>query len=86
MNFSELLLSQQTFVLVKTYRRRLEDVSSVTFFCLLRRLEDIIARRLEDVMEDEKCYAEDVLRRLEDVFENKKCLRRLRKQEMGCDS
>ena len=39
-------LSQQTFVLVKTYWRCLEDVFSVTFFCLPRRLEDIIARRL----------------------------------------
>ena len=50
--------------------RRTEDVFSVTFFCLPRRLEDIIARRLantswrrlEDVLEDEKCYAEDVFK------------------------
>ena len=35
------VLSQQTFVSVKTYWRRLEDVFSVTFFCLPRRLEDI---------------------------------------------
>ena len=60
--------------------RRTEDVFSVTFFCLPRRLEDIIARRLantswrllktscemswrrlQDVFEEEKCYAEDVL-------------------------
>ena len=33
--------SQQTFVLVKTYWRRLQDVFSVTFFCLPRRLEDV---------------------------------------------
>ena len=69
-------LSQQTFVLVKTYWRCLEDVFSVTFFCLPRRLEDILKtswRRLEDVLEDEKCYAEDVF---------KTSWRRLGKQEM----
>ena len=77
---------QQTFVLVKTYWRCLEDVFSATFFCLPRRLEDVLKtswkrfgktyrkyvlktswRRLQEVLEDEKCYAEDVL-------ENKKCL------------
>ena len=31
---------------LKTYWRRLQDVFSVTFFCLPRRLEDIIARHL----------------------------------------
>ena len=31
---------------LKTSSRRLQDVFSVTFFCLPRRLEDIIARRL----------------------------------------
>ena len=46
-----LLKTQQTFVLVKTYWRRLEDVFSVTFFCLPRRLQDIIARSLlEDIL------------------------------------
>ena len=46
-----LLKTQQTFVLVKTYWRRLEDVFSVTFFCLPRRLHDIIARSLlEDIL------------------------------------
>ena len=39
---------------LKTSSRRLQDVFSVTFFCLLRRLEDItairLARRLEDVL------------------------------------
>ena len=39
---------------LKTSWRRLEYVFSVTFFCL--------PRRLEDVLEDEKCYAEDVLK------------------------
>ena len=34
--------SQQTFVLVKTYWRRLEDVFSVIFFCLPRRIEDVL--------------------------------------------
>ena len=66
---------------LKTPWRRLQDVFSVTFFCLPRRLEDIIARRLantswrrlEDVLEDEKCYAEDVF---------KTSWRRLGKQEM----
>ena len=40
--------------------RRTEDVFSVTFFCLPRRLEDITARRL----------ANTSLRRLEDVLED----------------
>ena len=39
--------SQQTFVLVKTYWRRLKDVFSVSF-CLPRCLQDI--RRLEDIL------------------------------------
>ena len=43
---------------LKTSWRRLEDVFSVTFFCLPRRLEDIIARR----------FASTSWRRLEDVF------------------
>ena len=92
---------------LKTSSRRLQDVFSVTFFCLPRRLEGIIAkrltntswrrlgrrfkdvlktswrrfrktswrrpedilgrrifysRRLQEVLEDEKCYAEDVSR------------------------
>ena len=65
---------QQTFVLVKNYWRRLEvvfrvkcfcleDVFSVTFFCLSRRLQDIIARRLlENVLKT------SWRRHLEDVF------------------
>ena len=36
--------SQQTFILVKTYWRRLQDVFNVTFFCLPRRLEDVLKR------------------------------------------
>ena len=75
--------TQQTFVLVKTYWRRLQCKIFFVFQDVLkaswRRLEGINARRLgntsletswrrlEDVLEDEKCYAEDVL-------ENKKCL------------
>ena len=43
---------------LKTSSRRLQDVFSVTFFCLPRRLEDIIARRL----------ANTSWRRLEDVL------------------
>ena len=39
-----LALSQQTFVLVKTYWRRIQDVFSVTFLCLPRRLEDTIRK------------------------------------------
>ena len=40
--------------------RRLEEV-------LGRRIANTSSRRLQDVLEDEKCYAEDVL-------ENRKCL------------
>ena len=81
--------SQQTFVLVKTYWRRLEDVFSVIFFYLPRRLEDVLKTYwrhfrktyckyvlktcLQEVLEDEKCYAIDVL---------KTSWRRLGKQEM----
>ena len=43
---------------LETSWRRLEDVFSVTFFCLPRRLEDIIARRL----------ANTSWRRLEDII------------------
>ena len=57
------VLTQQAFVLMKTYWRRLEDVFSVTIFCLSRR------RRLENVL---KTPCEDVLkaswRSLEDIF------------------
>ena len=35
---------------LKTSSRRLQDIFSVTIFCLPRRLEDIIARRLEDIL------------------------------------
>ena len=87
---------QQTFVLVKNYWRRLEvvfrvkcfcleDVFSVTFFCLSRRLQDIIARRLlENVLKTSwRRHLEDVFGRhlgrqkncyADDVLENKKCL------------
>ena len=58
-------MTQQTFLLVKTYWRRLEDVFSVTVFCLPRRLQDVwirlqgmIARRLTNTS----------WRRLEDVL------------------
>ena len=66
--------------------RRTEDVFSVTFFCLPRRLQEIIDRRVhEDVLktsckhvlktswETKKCYVEEVF---------KKSWRRLGKQEM----
>ena len=50
--------------------RRTEGVFSVTFFCLPRRLEDVLQTRLEDVL---KTFKEDVLQiRLEDVLEDKK--------------
>ena len=69
--FSTLTLqwtSQQNFVLVKTYY-----LFTVTIFCFPRRLEDIIARSLantscrtswslQEISENEKCYAEDVFR------------------------
>ena len=81
---------------LKTSSRHLQGVFSVRYFCLPRRLEDVLKtswkrlarrledilgrriantswRRLEDVLEDEKCYAEDVF---------KTSWRRLGKQEM----
>ena len=78
----KLLYTQQTFVLVKTYWTRLQDVFSATSFLSFktswRCLEDIIARRFRKkyckyVLKDEKCYAEDVF---------KTSSRRLGKQEM----
>ena len=54
---------------LKTSWRRLEDVFSVKFFCLPRRLEDIISRRLANTS------WRRLGRRLEDVF--KTSLRRL---------
>ena len=81
-----LLKTQQTFVLVKTYWRRLEDVFSVTFFCLPRRLQDIIARSLlEDILVTSwrrrlenflKMSCEGVLKmwRPEDVFTRRKII------------
>ena len=59
---------------LKTSRRHLQDVFSVTFFCLPRRLEDIIARRLantswrrlEDILG--RRIANTSWRRLQDVF------------------
>ena len=40
---------------LKTSSRRLQDVFSVTFFCLPRRLEDIIARRLANTSWRHNC-------------------------------
>ena len=49
--------------------RDTEDVFNVTFFCLPRRLEGIIARRLEDVLEDIlKTPWRRLARRLEDIL------------------
>ena len=69
--------AQQTFVLGKTCLRLVEDVFSVIFFCLLRRLQDVFktclqdiflktsSRRLEHVSKTswkmKNCYIEDVL-------------------------
>ena len=80
--FFEQDITQQTFVLVKTYWRRLENVFSVTFFCLPRRLEDVLGRciantfwrRLPDVWKTKSVTLKTSSRRLEEVLENKKCL------------
>ena len=76
---------------LKTSWRHLEDVFSVTFFCLPRRLEDIIARRLantswrrlgrrlEDVL---KTSWRRLGRHLEDVL--KTSWRRFRKTYCKC--
>ena len=58
--YERYITSQQTFVLVRTYWRRLEV--SVIFFCLPRRLEDITARRLANTS------WKRLGRRLEDVL------------------
>ena len=85
---SLIALTQQTFVLVRTYWRRLQEVLKTSSRGLerqkvlrWRRLEDILGRpigntswrRLQEVLEDENCYAEDVL---------KTSWRRLGKQDM----
>ena len=87
--------SQQTLVLVKACCIRLEDVFSVTFFCLPRCLQDIIARCLfDDVLKTSwkrrlGRFLEDVLKKysrcLEDVFGRRianTSWRNLGKQEM----
>ena len=63
---------------LKTTWRRLEDVFSVTFFCLPRRLEGVLKtswrrlpRRLQDVLG--RRIASTSWRRLEDVLEDEKC-------------
>ena len=57
---------------LKTSWRWLQHVFSVTSFCLLRRLQDIIARRLASTSWRR---LEDVLGRREDVLEDEKVLR-----------
>ena len=46
--------------------RRLQDVFSVTIFCLPRRLQDVFAKRFQDIFKTswktKNCYAEDVLK------------------------
>ena len=37
-------------------------------------LEEVLQTPLEDVLEDENCYTEDVFKTFQDVLENKKCL------------
>ena len=82
---------------LKTSSRHLQGFFSVTFFCLPRRLENVLktscktswrhfrktyckyvlnptSRRLQEVLEDEKCYAEDVFKTSWRRLENKKCL------------
>ena len=74
-----LLTTQQTFVLVKTYWRRLEDI-------IARRLANTSWRRLEDVLKTtcktswrrfRKTYCKYVFktssRRLQDLLEDEKC-------------
>ena len=69
-------LTQETFVLVKTYWRHLEDVFSVTFSCLSRRTSArhnckvSLWRCLEDFFKRtwRKRFANNSWRRLEDVL------------------
>ena len=53
-------------------RRRLQHVFSVTILRLPGRLEDVLQRRLEDVL---KTFLRPLQRRLEDVLEDEKMLR-----------
>ena len=57
------------------YVRRLQNVFSITMFCLPRRLEDVLQIRLEDVLEDKNLLRS---RRHADVFKTScrqtKCL------------
>ena len=75
------VLSQQTFVglqdVFKTYSRhifrRLQHVFSVAFFCLPRRLQDVLKTSCKYVLKTswkmKDCYAEDVLKTcVEDVL------------------
>ena len=68
--FFEQDITQQTFVLVKTYWRRLENVFSVTFFlssttswrCFRKMYCKYILKTSSRRLEDKKCYAEDVFK------------------------
>ena len=61
---------QQTSVLVKAFWRCFEDVFSVIFFWLPRRLQDVFTRRLEDVLEISwrRCLVNMSWRCLEEVL------------------
>ena len=83
--------SRQTFVLVKTYWRRLEDVLKTSWrrlqcniFCLIRCLENVLKTSCEVILKTSWRRLEDVFgrriantswRRLEDVLEDEKVLR-----------
>ena len=60
------ITSQQTFVGLQDMSwRRLQHVFSVTILRLPRRLEDVLRRRLEDVL---KTFSRPLARRLEGIF------------------
>ena len=83
--------SRQTFVLVKTYWRRLEDVLKTSWrrlqcniFCLIRCLENLLKTSCEEILKTYWRRLEDVFGRriantswrcLEDVLEDEKLLR-----------
>ena len=71
---------------LKTSWRRLQDVFSVTFFCLPRRLEDIIARRLTNTSwrRFRKTYCKYVLKTSSRGLGRRKVLRWRRLQSKKC--
>ena len=70
--FSAKNIPSKYLLVFRTSWRRLQHVFSVTILCLPRRLEDVLQKRLEDVL---KTYWRHLARRLEEVLEDETLLR-----------